>query len=159
MITSGQDYCSATEDGDCDTPHLKSRVSLYGRDSLGVARIAALDSDRNLEINFNPTVANQTMYVEGNVINLFGGHTFAGSTLPAFHRFASSSWRANPLRKIVTLPQDPSLRLRKGRAWGNDPLDPRVGSLLISQCRERHRKVAEESFIFLRIASMEPGLM
>ena len=57
-----------------DTAQVNSRVSLSGPDSLDVAGVPALDSDRNVSLRFDPDAANKTIYIQARVTDPLGGY-------------------------------------------------------------------------------------
>ncbi len=57
-----------------DTPQVNSRLSLSGPDSLDVAGIATLDSERNVATRFDPEAANTTLHIQASIADPLGGY-------------------------------------------------------------------------------------
>ncbi len=72
-----------------DTPQVNSRVSLSGPDSLDVAGIPTLDSDRNGSLRFDPDAANKTVYIQARVTDPLGGYDIRWVNLTLISPFAS----------------------------------------------------------------------
>ena len=72
-----------------DTAQLNSRVSLSGPDSLDVAGIPTLDSDRSVSLRFDPDAANKTVYIQARITDPLGGYDIRWVNLTLVSPFAS----------------------------------------------------------------------